>query len=50
MILELSYPSNYNRPEIKYGYVRGIEPYTYVKQIFERYEHYVQFIKMEDEG
>lgn len=46
MILELSYPSNYNRPEIKYGYVRGIEPYTYVQQIFERYEHYVQFIEV----
>lgn len=45
MILELSYPSNYNRPEIKYGYVRGIEPYTYVQQIFERYDHYMQFIK-----
>ncbi|WP_372950326.1 transporter substrate-binding domain-containing protein [Mariniphaga sp.] len=44
MILELSYPDNYNRPGIKYGYVRGIEPYTYVDQIFERYEHYRQFI------
>ncbi len=44
MILELSYPDNYNRPGIKYGYVRGIEPYTYVDQIFKRYEHYRQFI------
>ena len=46
MVLELSYPDNYNRPEIKYGYVRGIEPYTYVRQIFERYEHYAQFIEV----
>lgn len=44
MILELSFPENYNKPGIKYGYVRGIEPYTYVEQIFERYEHYRQFI------
>jgi membrane-bound lytic murein transglycosylase F len=44
MILELSYPENYNKPGIKYGYVRGIEPYTYVEQIYERYDHYRQFI------
>lgn len=46
MILELSYPDNYNKPGIKYGYVRGIEPYTYVEQIFERYEHYQKFIEV----
>ncbi len=46
MILKLSYPDNYNKPGIKYGYVRGIEPYTYVRQIFERYEHYTQFIEV----
>ena len=45
MILELSYPDNYNKPEMKYGYVRGIEPYTYVEQIFERFDHYRQFIE-----
>jgi len=45
MILELSYPDNYNNPVVKYGYVRGIEPYTYVEQIFERYEHYRKFIE-----
>jgi membrane-bound lytic murein transglycosylase F len=44
MILELSFPENYNKPGINYGYVRGIEPYTYVDQIFERYYHYRQFI------
>lgn len=45
MILKLSYEENYEKPGVKYGYVRGIEPYTYVKQIFSRYEHYVQFIE-----
>jgi len=44
MILDLSYPETYTRPEVKYGYVRGIEPFTYVRQIFERYEHYKKFI------
>jgi len=44
MILELSHAKNYRQPDIKYGYVRGIEPYNYVNQIFERYAHYQQFI------
>lgn len=45
MLLELSYPKNYNHPSIDYGYVNGIEPYNYVQQIFERYDHYVNFIQ-----
>lgn len=49
MILALSYPANYNDPVVYYGYVRGLEPYTYVNQIWERYGHYRQFIK-EDES
>lgn len=47
MILALSYPEGYNDPVVKYGYVRGLEPYTYVEQIFERYEHYCQFIDLD---
>ncbi len=43
MILALSDPVNYNRPEIAHGYVRGIETYQYITQIFERYNHYVKF-------
>ncbi|WP_297085840.1 transporter substrate-binding domain-containing protein [uncultured Draconibacterium sp.] len=44
-MLKLSYPENYNKPFIKYGYVRGIEPVSYVKQIFSRYEHYCQLVE-----
>lgn len=44
MILKLSYPDYYNDPVVYYGYMRGIEPYTYVNQIMERYGHYRQFI------
>lgn len=43
-VLKLSYPKYYNKDVVEYGYVRGIEPVTYVKQIFERYEHYRQLI------
>lgn len=39
-LLSLSYPKNFNKPYIKYGYVRGSEPVKYVSEIFERYEHY----------
>ena len=45
MIVALSAPKNYNKPFIKYGYVRGLEPFTYVKEIFERYANYQDFIK-----
>lgn len=44
-MLKLSYPEFYNQSFIKYGYVRGIEPVTYVKQIFSRYEHYCQLVE-----
>lgn len=44
-ILSLSFPENYKKSFIKYGYVRGREPHTYVKQIFKRFAHYKNFIE-----
>lgn len=44
-ILDLASPEYYNSEGIRYGYVRGTEPYNYVKQIFERYDHYKTFIE-----
>jgi membrane-bound lytic murein transglycosylase F len=44
-ILKLSEPKYYNQDIVKYGYVRGIEPYTYVEEIFDRFENYKQFIE-----
>ena len=44
MLLALRFPKNYNKEIIKYGYVRGTEPFIYVEQIFERFQHYKQFI------
>lgn len=43
-LLDLSFPEHYNKSFIKYGYVRGEEPYNYVRKIFKRYEHYKKFI------
>lgn len=44
MIVALSYPQNFNHEVVKFGYVRGIEPFQYVDEIFKRYEHYREFI------
>ena len=45
MILSLTYSRFYQNKVVRYGHVRGIEPYHYVRQIFERYDHYCDFIK-----
>ncbi len=46
-LLDLSLPKYYNKPYIKYGYVRGSEPVKYVDIVFERYEQYKSFIDLE---
>jgi membrane-bound lytic murein transglycosylase F len=47
MLLALRLPKHYNKDFIKHGYVRGSEPVNYIQQIFERYQHYMQFISLE---
>ncbi len=49
-VLKLSYPKYYNDEAVDYGYVRGIEPVTYVRQIFERFEHYKRVMPLEREA
>ncbi|WP_298533833.1 transporter substrate-binding domain-containing protein [uncultured Algibacter sp.] len=46
-MLKLTYRKYYTKPEIKYGYVHGIEPVSYVKDIFERYGLYTQILEGE---
>lgn len=48
MLLALRFPKNYNKNIIKYGYVRGTDPFIYVEQIFDRFQHYKQFIDKEN--
>lgn len=43
-ILKLSSREYFSRPEARYGFLRGREPYLYVKEIFLRYDHYQKFI------
>ena len=45
-ILKLSNPEFFNDPVVHYGYARGLEPYTYVLEIFERYNHYIKFASL----
>jgi len=45
MILSLTYRRYFSNPVVRYGHVRGIEPYHYVRQIFGRFDHYKGFIK-----
>jgi len=45
MILSLSYPKNYNLEVVSHGYVRGLEPFNYVNQIFDRYAKYESVIE-----
>ncbi len=44
-LLKKSDPKFYNDPVVKYGYAIGKETVKYVREIFDRYEHYKQFIK-----
>jgi membrane-bound lytic murein transglycosylase F len=44
-VLNLSKPEYYNDDLVKFGYARGIEPYEYVDEIFDRYENYKDFIQ-----
>lgn len=46
----LSQKEYFTDPVVRYGYVRGEEPYRYVMHIFERYEHYCRFIDATESG
>jgi len=43
-ILKLADKKYYSDAVVRYGFVRGTEPYNYVRDIFLRYNHYKQFI------
>lgn len=43
-LLQKSREEVYNRPEVRHGYCRGLEPVQYVSRILDRYAHYQQFV------
>ena len=43
-MLQLSKAEYYDDPVVRYGFVRGLEPVTYVGLILARFEHYKQFV------
>lgn len=43
-LLNKSRPKYYNDPVVKYGYCRGEEPYKFVSDIIDRYEHYKKLV------
>lgn len=48
-LLKKSNPKFYNDEVVKYGYVRGREPYKYVSEILTRYKHYKRFLNRTDQ-
>ena len=46
-LLQLSKAEFHDDPVVKYGFVRGLEPVTYVSLILSRFEHYKQFVTTE---
>lgn len=40
----------YTDPVVRYGYVRGLEPVTYVELILSRYDHYLDFVPEQPEA
>ncbi len=44
-LLQKSDPMFYRDSVVKYGYCRGTEPYNFVIEILDRYEHYNNLIK-----
>lgn len=47
-ILKKSQPQFYKDPVVKWGYCRGEEPYKYVINVLERYEHYLNVLPDEN--
>jgi membrane-bound lytic murein transglycosylase F len=45
-ILKLKDKKYYLDEVVRHGFVRGVEPYNYVRDIFLRYEHYQKFIEI----
>lgn len=47
-LLRKSDPEYYHDPVVEHGFCRGEEPYNYVIEVLERYEHYKNFLESDD--
>jgi membrane-bound lytic murein transglycosylase F len=43
-MLQKSKREFFTHPVVRFGYVRGLEPVTYVQKILDRYRHYQEFV------
>jgi membrane-bound lytic murein transglycosylase F len=46
-LLQKSQAAVYNRPEVRHGFCRGLEPVQYVARILDRFDHYRQFVPVD---
>ena len=49
MLLNKAKPRFYKDEVVYYGYCRGSEPFSYVKEILQRFEHYKNIAKIKEE-
>lgn len=49
-LLQMSKRSVYTDPVVEHGFVRGMEPVTYVSRIFDRFEHYRDLVHAPGNG
>ena len=47
-LLRKSDPKYYHDPVVEHGFCRGEEPYNYVIEVLDRYDHYKNFIKSDN--
>ncbi|MFO7851132.1 MAG: transporter substrate-binding domain-containing protein [Bacteroidota bacterium] len=47
-LLRKSDPEFYHDPVVEHGFCRGEEPYNYVIEVLERYEHYKNFLESDE--
>ncbi len=45
-LLKKSDPKYYHDPVVEHGFCRGEEPYNYVIEVLDRYDHYLNFVSM----
>lgn len=45
-LLSKSNPDNYNDPQVQFGYCKGVETFSFVSEVINRYNHYKNVVKV----